>query len=274
MSLFSIDTSKCSKDGICAAVCPVSIIKMDKGDQIPYPSEEADEMCINCGHCVAVCPNGAFSHRSMGPDQCPDINRDLIPDPAGVTQFMRSRRSIRCYKDTPVPLKTLSDLIKLAGFAPSGHNSQAVEWLVIYKPGQVKTYAGMVVDWMQNMKEKHPKMAEPMRVDRFTTGWQSGRDYILRGAPHMVVAHAPAKDATGQGACTIALTYLELAAPTFGVGTCWAGYFQAAANFWQPIKDALGLPKGNKCHGAVLMGYPKYTYQRLPLRNDPKITWR
>jgi ferredoxin len=41
---------------------------------------EVDEsLCIDCGHCVAVCPTGAMGQRSMGPEDCGPIDIHLIP---------------------------------------------------------------------------------------------------------------------------------------------------------------------------------------------------
>jgi ferredoxin len=41
---------------------------------------EVDEsLCIDCGHCVAVCPTGAMRQRSMGPEDCGPIDIHLIP---------------------------------------------------------------------------------------------------------------------------------------------------------------------------------------------------
>jgi nitroreductase len=77
-----------------------------------------------------------------------------------------------------------------------------------------------------------------------------------------------------QSSCFIALTYLELAAPSLGLGTCWAGYFTAAANFYPPLQKALDLPQGHLPYGATMIGYPKYSYQRIPPRNKPEISWR
>jgi len=65
-----------------------------------------------------------------------------------------------------------------------------------------------------------------------------------------------------------------LAAPSLGLGTCWAGYFTAAANFYPPLQEALALPQGHLPYGAAMVGYPKYGYQRMPPRNKPEITWR
>lgn len=273
MTLFRVDTTRCRRDGICAAECPVGIISTAREDPVPFPTDRAEELCLDCGHCVAVCPTAALSHRSTPPEQCPDVDHDLFPGSEQIQHLMRARRSIRCYEDKPIPLRKISKLIDTARFAPTGHNSQCVQWLVIYKTDRVRKLTGMVIDWMRSISEKQPGLAETMQTERFINAWESEEDYICRKAPHVIVTHAPTNDATGQTACTIALTYLELAAPTFGLGTCWAGYFQTAANFWQPMKEELGLPKNNKCHGAMLTGYPRFKFQRIPVRKDPDITW-
>jgi hypothetical protein len=53
-----------------------------------------------------------------------------------------------------------------------------------------------------------------------------------------------------------------------------AGYFNAAAIFWPPLQQELGFPEGNVSFGSMMVGYPKFKYQRLPLRNAAEIMWR
>jgi nitroreductase len=99
-------------------------------------------------------------------------------------------------------------------------------------------------------------------------------DIIFRNAPVVIVAHAAKDDRTAPTSSTIALSYLELAATSAGLGCCWAGYFNAAATTFPPMMEALPLPEGHQCFGAMMVGYPKFEYQRLPLRKPPEITWR
>ena len=264
MSLFVVDKEKCKRDGICVAECPRRIIEIRDGNPVPTPVDGADELCINCGHCVAVCPHGAFSLGTMTLEQCPPVRKDWLLEPEQVEHFMRVRRSIRTYKDKSVEREVLTKLIDVARFAPSGSNAQPVRWLVIYDSDKVRQLAGLVIDWMRDIQK------EQTWVNRIIATWESGIDIICRGAPHVIFAHAPKGGATN---CIIAMTYLELAAPSFGLGTCWAGYVDAATSLWPPIQQFLGLPEGH-ISGAVMVGYPKYKYHRLPLRNEPKITWR
>ena len=96
----------------------------------------------------------------------------------------------------------------------------------------------------------------------------------MRGALHIAVAHAPRLyGPIGQEASIIALTYLELAAYSLGVGACWAGYFEMAAVNYAPLQKALGIPEGNRPYGAMMLGYPKYKYSRIPLRKEIDVKW-
>jgi hypothetical protein len=43
---------------------------------------------------------------------------------------------------------------------------------------------------------------------------------------------------------------------------------------YPPMAEALALPPEHHLHGAMMIGYPKVTYHRLPTRREPKIAWR
>ena len=274
MTLFSVDREKCKRDGHCVAECPAVIIEMKDKESFPSPVDGADELCINCGHCVSVCPHGAISLNTMKPEDCPPVRKDLLLTPEQAEHFLRARRSIRTYRDEPVDQATLTRLIDIARYAPSGSNLQPVHWLVIDGRNEMKRLASIVIDWMRVMIADHPEVAEPMHFDRVVRVWENGQDRILRDAPHLIVAHGQTAFPPAQTACTIALTYLELAAFSLGLGACWAGYFNAAANVYPPMQQALALPQGHQTFGAMMVGYPKFQYHRLPLRNEARITWK
>jgi nitroreductase/NAD-dependent dihydropyrimidine dehydrogenase PreA subunit len=273
MDLFQVNTETCNRDGICAACCPAGIIALsDEG--YPEPVQGADELCIRCGHCVAVCPKASLTHRDMPVEQCPPVDHGLIPGPEQCEHLFRTRRSIRTYRDeTPDPDR-IRRLIEIARYAPTGHNCQCVEWAVLGDRQELHNLAGLVVDWMRWMLENMPQAAKGMHMDKTIARWENGEDVIFRGAPMLVLAHANKDLPPAPAACTIAAAYLELAATAMGLGGCWAGYFMAAAGSYEPLQEALPLPRGNKCFAAMMIGRPRYRYQRLPLRKPPSITWR
>jgi len=274
MDLFVVNTEKCKKDSICVDECPARIIEMKDKNTPPVPVSRAEEYCIQCGHCVAVCPYGALSHMAMSPDECPPVQKELRLSPEQVEHVLRSRRSIRTYKKKAVDRETLAKLIDIARYAPSGHNSQPVRWYIIYDREEVQKLAGHVVDWMRFLMKDQYEFAMSLHMDRIVAGWDGGMDRICRNAPHVIVTHAPKDNRAAPAACTSALSYLDLAAPSFGLGACWAGYFNTAATMWSPMQEAMDLPEGDTCFGSIMIGYPRYAYYRLPLRNEPRITWR
>ncbi len=273
MGLFVVDEKTCTRCGICGEACPAKIIAFRDQESVPIPLDGAEKFCLVCGHCVAICPPGALAHRRMSPAQCPPLQKDWLLSPERAGHFLRSRRSVRVYREQSVDRDTLAKLVEIASYAPTGHNSQTVNWLIISAPEDVQEMAGLVVDWMRWIIQESPQLAREMHLERIVTAWEKGIDRICRSAPHVIVAHAAKDDRFAPNSCPIALSYLELAAPTLGLGTCWGGYFTAAAGRWRPLQEALGLPEGHKCFGAVLAGYPKYEYHRLPLRQKPSVTW-
>ncbi|MBM3301389.1 MAG: nitroreductase family protein [Deltaproteobacteria bacterium] len=274
MNLFSVDREKCKRDGLCVESCPIRIIEFHRPDGFPELVEGAEQLCINCGHCVAVCPQAALSLRTMKPEDCDPVRSDLLPSTEQLEHFLRHRRSIRAYKKETVGREALLKVIHMARWAPSGHNDQPVRWLIIETPDEVRKLASLVIDWMREKIDSGAEVANTLRFDRVIQSWENGTDRVLRSAPHMIIAHADRSLRTANPACAIALTYAELAALALGLGACWAGYFNYCANDYRPMQEALSLPAGHTTFGALMVGYPKYRHQRIPLRNEPRIAWR
>jgi nitroreductase len=82
-----------------------------------------------------------------------------------------------------------------------------------------------------------------------------GYDAVLREAPVVIVASAPKEDASGMTDVTLALSYLELAAPVLGLGTCWAGLLQGAMVSSPDVKGKFGLPQGHTHHYPMMVGF-------------------
>lgn len=274
MSLFEVDKEKCKRDGICVAECPFRLIEQRDELPVPTPVEGAEDLCIGCGHCVAVCPHGALSLAGMKPGDCPPVRKDMALGIEQVEHFIRSRRSIRVYRDEEIERDTIGKLIDVAHYAPTGTNSQQVKWLVIDSREAVHSLAGIVAGFLRYLIDANDPVAAKYPLAGMLSAWEAGHDLISRGAPALVFTHAPKDYAVGQVDSVIALTSLDLAAPSFGLGTCWAGFFMVAAAHWPPLQQALSLPEGNACFGAMMVGYPKYQYHRLPLRKEADITWR
>jgi nitroreductase len=136
----------------------------------------------------------------------------------------------------------------------------------------MKKIAGLTVDWMRELAKTGHLMAgyAPMLIG----AWESGTDVICRGAPHLIVPRVPKENPIAPTDALIALTHVDLAAPSFGVGTCWEGFVAGASASYLPLQEALDLPKGRVAAYTMMLGYPQYRTYRIPQRKQQKITWR
>ena len=271
---FHIDLEKCNRDGLCVDACGHKLIEMREAGSVPTLVADVEEVCVKCGHCVAVCPTGALAHDTMRLQDYPEIREDLLIHLDQAEHFLRSRRSIRNYREVPVEREKLNKLIQVSGYAPSAHNGRPVHFLVIEDRKEVMHLSGLVVDWMRVTMKEFPALAKKVHFDRAVASWDGRKDPICHNAPHLMIAHAAESARFAQVECILALAYVELIASPLGLGATWAGYVMAAATSYPPLIEALDLPRGHKCFGVMMVGYPKLKFVRMPLRNPPPVVWR
>ncbi|MDD5746403.1 MAG: nitroreductase family protein [Candidatus Omnitrophica bacterium] len=274
MSLFTVDRKKCNHDAHCVNECPLGIIAWDERSGEPFPVDGAEQLCINCGHCVAVCPQGALSLAAMPLGECPELPENWRLSPAQVNGLLKGRRSIRTYREQEIGRAVLAELIDTARYAPSGINRQPLSWAVISGSEKVRKAAELVIEWMKGLIAEASPLANSLHMEAMVGAWENGKDRICRAAPHLVIAYGIKDDMLAGQAGTIALTYLDLSAAGSGLGACWAGYVTMAVNAYAPLKEYAGLRKRHSCCGAMLLGYPAYAYRCIPARNPARITWK
>ncbi|MFH1950765.1 MAG: nitroreductase family protein [Pseudomonadota bacterium] len=274
MAFITVDQEKCNQDGICEAECPGRIIQMDAKAGYPKATPDFEDICLKCGHCVAVCPTGALSLDWLGPEDCRPIRQELDVTPEQAEQFLRGRRSIRSFKEKRLPGPVLEKLLEIACSAPSAKNQQPWHWIVVQDPAEVRRLAAMVIEWIRGVIRNNPEEAEERGFQRVVASWDQGYDRICRGAPHVIVAHADKNWVFGAEDCTLAISHLDLYATSIGLGACWAGYFYKAVNAYPPLFEALGLPSDHLAFGAIMLGYPKFKYSLIPRRNPLRVTWK
>ena len=151
---------------------------------------------------------------------------------------------------------------------------QLVEWTVISDRQQLRGLAEAVIVWMRGLLAADPGATARPYLPRLVKGWDAGFDTVLWDAPCLIVAMAPAADRTGMVNLSLALSYLELTAPAYGLGTCWAGLLQGAIMSVPGMKSVVGIPESYPSHYPMMLGYSRVRYHRLPERREPKIIWK
>jgi nitroreductase/NAD-dependent dihydropyrimidine dehydrogenase PreA subunit len=273
MPLFEIDEDKCRRDFICVAECPASLVRYKDEDSVPVPLADREEHCIECGHCAAVCPHGALNLTAMPLERFQRIQKDLKIRPEQAVQFLKSRRSVRVYKEEEISREELARIIDAARYAPSGHNAQPVEWSVLASRAGVERFLDVVAGWMHEQVKARTETARKLNLAGVVRARQKGKDFICRGAPHLVCAHVPVEDGiTPFYDGIIALSYLELAAHGLGHGACWCGYVNFAGEVPE-VKEFLGIPQERRMAGTMMLGKPAVKYRLIPPREKAEVKW-
>ena len=267
MGILVIDEKKCKKDGFCARECSAAVIRLNEnGTPEILPADEA--RCMGCGHCVAICPHDALQHARI---PATAIQTPLVIDAAQAEQFLRSRRSVRRYSEKPVEKEKIQRLIEVARYAPTAGNGQPVEWIVIRDRELLRRIGSLTVDWIRELIKNPQAVAAAPYLPAAVAAWDAGNDSVLRGAPALVTAIAPAYAGLGFVDLILALSYLDVFAQTMGLGTCWAGLAAGAMANSPAVREAMGVPEGYAHYYPLMLGYPAVRYYRVPERKTPKI---
>jgi nitroreductase len=185
--------------------------------------------------------------------------------------YLRERRSVRHFTQDPVPKEKILEVLDIARYAASGGNGQPVEWIVVHDKKKVKRIASLTVAWMKTLINSNHPMSGYVPV--LLGAWESGRDVICRGAPHLLFATIPEGNPVAQTDAIIALTHFDVAAPAYGIGTCWAGFVAMAASSYEPLQKEIGIPAGRKGAYAMMFGNPQYKIHGIPRRKPLRVTW-
>jgi nitroreductase len=250
----------------------MGIVEPADENTLPRVQDTKDGMCIQCGHCEISCPSEALLLNVRPDEKVP------IPSGAGTISaedmgvYLKKRRSVRHFTKDPVPREKILEILEIARYAASGGNGQPVQWIVMHDPVKVKKIAGLTIEWMKTLVNS----AHPMSgyVPRLLGAWEAGYDVACRDAPHLLIAHIPEDNPMASVDAIIALTHFDVAAPAFGIGTCWAGFVSIAAMSYEPLRKELGIPAGRKCAYAMMFGHPQYKVYGIPRRKPLEVMWQ
>jgi len=98
---------------------------------------------------VAVCPNDAIIYTAHEkPLKYPDMNVSF----QDVAKLLHTKRSIRRFKNQDVPQAEIDKLLDIMRVAPSGHNAQPCEYVVIKDKEKIKMLADVTIKSFKSFK--------------------------------------------------------------------------------------------------------------------------
>lgn len=265
MGLITVNEEKCIKCGLCVEECPTTVIKMESTG----PVEVNGGSCIACGHCVAVCPKDAMDNEKSPLAMQTEIGDMTKLNPEEAKNFLRSRRSIRTFKSKPVEREKLIQLVDVAHLAPTASNSQGISFLIIDDKNMIEKIVEECINWLENHPTWSNYLGSLIKEYRETKV-----DKILRDAPSLILSLANKDHYVGRESSIFSLTFLELYAPSLGLGSCWAGLLELCAlSEDSPLNKLLHIPEEKKITGCVMVGYPKNKFKRFTERQPLSVSF-
>ena len=263
MNSINIDKEKCIKCGLCVEDCISKCIQFDDEN---YPKMVSPNHCLQCQHCLCICPKGALSFNNKKPENSENVSsKDLL-------SLIKSRRSIRKYKDEELSEKELQTIKDMLPYIPTGCNSHKLHFSIVEKKSVMNTLKEKVNKRI--LKFLNNKILSPVvkHFEVYKEALEKGEDIIFRNAPHMIVVSSPITAPCAPQDPIIALSYIELYAQSLGLGTCWCGYAEICIKLFPELCEILEIPKGYTPVYAMLLGKPDVKYQRTPQPEPYRIS--
>ena len=125
--MIEVDENKCIGCGLCKRDCPTANIKLEDKKAKIITME-----CLYCGHCEAICPKNAIILTGFD-EKSEQYNEQVRLNPKELMDAIKTRRSIRNFKNKEIPKEIIEDIIEAGRFAPTGKNAQNVSFIVLEK---------------------------------------------------------------------------------------------------------------------------------------------
>jgi len=246
---------------------------------------------MSCGHCSAICPNDAIIHSGFPQGFIQPISLKNQPSSEELLELLRTRRSMRVFQDKPVEKQQIEQIIDAARFAPTAHNTEATQYIVIQNKTIIEYLAtattkqlSMVVKMAHNplMKPLFSVMAGKQAesilemvplLERGMAVFKNGRDIILHNAPALIIFHADERTIMPDINVQLAIQNATLMARLLGLGSFYTGFLLMACQRDKVIGRMIGLPKNHKVYGCLAIGYPKYEFKKWIERKKPEVSW-
>lgn len=161
-----------------------------------------------------------------------------------VHQAIKERRSVRLYKDMPVPQDVLNRILEAARLAPSGNNQQSRKFVVVTD---------------RNIREKLSHAAN-------NQSFVAEAPVVIAAVglnPHKIMSCGIPGDPVD---VAIAVDHMTLAAVEEGLGTCWIGAFSQ-----EKVCGLLNIPKPYKVIELLTLGYPADTARQKNRKSMEEI---
>jgi nitroreductase len=196
-----------------------------------------------------------------------------VNQPEAFLELVRGRRSIRKFRQDPLPREVLRRIIEAASWAPSASNRQDWEFRVVTSSSVKEKMQGIVRSRWESVLSKSSSEVIKEELQKYVSmfDWFSHAPALIiisAKRPESFLYHIlgdAASDVAGTDvSAAMAAQNLMLAAHASGIGSCCVTGPLAAQ---EELKELLEIGKGRKIVCLIALGYPA-EQPEAPLRKS------
>ena len=280
MDKVMVDPERCQMCGLCIQVCPRDIFV--EGSKIAQTIEP--DRCYYCGHCKALCPENALYFPAVPEEDFePTLAAAERPNPDRLLLQFRSRRTTRHFRPDAVEREKLEKIIQAGRYAPTGHNNQAVQYLIVQssqalaklKEQTIKALAALVNELEKSTETAREKQgSSPSGNKKKVEAAQRGQDLLFYNAPVLMICHTdPSQASFPAWDVSLATMQMLLMAEALELGTCLNGALVRAIEYSAELRSALPIPAEREIPVCFMVGYPALNFLRTVYRQPVQVAW-
>jgi nitroreductase/NAD-dependent dihydropyrimidine dehydrogenase PreA subunit len=262
---FKVDSSACVKCGACVRDCAFKVLSVDDNSlpAMPHP-----EKCMRCQHCFAICPTGAITFDGVKSSDAMEVKGLSLPNAEQVSNWIKSRRSIRKFQPDDVDPAVLDKVLKLLANSPTGCNARSLTFTCYPNRAAVDEFRSAFLKAVEEHRDGAKLLPRWLAIPAIKLR-KGGEDIFFRGASGILIVSS---DETASGVTTpmedvtIACSNFELIANANGIGTCWCGFLKLVQNeIPELLEKAAGIRRTTPFY-AILFGRSAVKYARCAER--------
>lgn len=259
--MVKVDRDKCVGCGACTEDCLAFNIVLDE-DKASVKGN-----CIECGHCVALCPTGAVSIEGYDMDDVEEYDEDTFKvEASNLLRAIKFRRSIRFYRDEKVKKEDLQMLLQAGRYTATAKNNQDCHFIFIQE--EREELKERVWGFIDAMGKDVDKALLPFVAFNRRRLKNPKDDYLFRNAP--VVLYITSDWPLDAG---LAAQNIETMANAMGMGALYNGYLARISDANVELKKWLGI-EDKTIKACLLLGYPDRVYRKTAPRKEANVIWK
>jgi nitroreductase len=251
--------------------------------------------CIGCGHCMAICPEGAItiSGRELSADSLFELPaKESVANYDQLHNLYKIRRSLREFKNKPIEKELIDKILDAAKTAPMGLPPTDVHVVVLDSYDKVRAFSFDFCRYLEGMQWFVSKWFLAL----MRPFWGKSNDEMFKGfirplfkvyienmkqQKNLVMYDAPlamyfyGSPYTDPADPIVAATYAMLAGESLGLGNCMLGGIHPLIQNGKKarkFREKYGIKYPSREGLFVIFGFPAVKYKKGIERTFANIT--